>query len=678
MKLKQCMYKLLVNEYADIGVKYRKYRDEQRGMGKSKAWLYLLKLNIQYRTNAKKTSTYNRTIKKSQIDELIDTSESALSSRVSPKDFAKQLVMYDVISFDIFDTLIFRPFAKPSDLFFFIGNKLNYLNFKEIRMEIEEIARRKAYEQRQSREVAFEEIWNVMEEEVGIDKTVGMNTEWEEELQFCFANPYMLQVIKELQILGKKIILISDMYFGKEYIQQLLTTCGYQGLDECFVSCDYGYSKSEGRLYDIVKKKFESSNTFVHIGDNFYSDKKQAEKHGFASIYYKNVNDVGMKYRPKDMSSITGSIYSGLINSYIHNGLKIYSKEYEFGFIYGGLFILGYCQWIHKYVQEHSIDKILFLARDGDILSKVYAYLYPQESENLEYVYWSRLVAAKLSARYYKYDFFQRFLYQKINQKYTLHNIFQTMELQDMLETFLTSTWNKKNHTEHSVLNDILADEVKGYLVLHWEEVLAHYVEESSAGHAYYKEVLKGCTNVVAVDVGWAGSGAVALHYIVNHIWEMNCNIVGLIGATNSKHSKNQDASESLLYTGQLESYSFSQEHNRNIWNTHNPGKGDNLILESLLTAKHGSLKRLASNNKEHVFANDKSNKYVLTGKQSTGYVEEIQQGILDFTKYYLKHMKGNPTISAHDAFAPIALLAQSKDVMKQFPFINTLKMNVE
>ena len=668
MGLKQHMYKLFISEHTDIRVKYHKYREKQRGVGRAKAWLYLLKLNIWYRTGSENIKKNHKIAQKNHIDELLNISESALSSRVSPRAFARQLTKYDIISFDVFDTLIFRPFAKPTDLFFFIGSKLNYLNFKDIRIEMEEITRRRAFEQRQSREVSLEEIWNVIEEEIGIDKQMGIRAEWEEELRFCFANPYMLQVIKELQILNKKIILLSDMYLGKTYIQQLLKSCGYAGMEECFVSCDYGHSKSEGTLYDIVKEKFKASDTFVQIGDNRYSDIKQAEKHGFAGIYYKNVNDVGMKYRPEDMSIIMKSIYSGLTNAYLHNGLKIYTKEYEFGFIYGGLFVLGYCHWIHEYVKKHAVDKILFLARDGDLLSKVYTYLYPQETGNLEYVYWSRLVAAKLSAKYYKHDFFRRFLYQKINQQYTLSSIFETMELQDMLPSFLTSTLNKQKYTEKSFFNDILADETKAYLLLHWEEVLRHYAGESGAGYIYYQKVLKGCTNVVAVDVGWSGSGAIALHYIVNNIWNMDCNIIGLIAGTNSIYCKEPDASESLLHTEQLKSYLFSQEHNRNIWNTHNPDKGDNLILESILTAKHGSLKKLASNNKEHIF----------TEGQSNIHVEEIQQGVLDFTKYYLKHMKQLSAISGNDAFAPIALLAQSKEVSKQFPFINTLRINVE
>ena len=42
-------------------------------------------------------------------------------------------------------------------------------------------------------------------------------------------------------------------------------------------------------------------------------------------------------------------------------------------------FVLGYCQFIHQYVKNHDVDKLLFLSRDGDVIKKVYEVLYPQE-----------------------------------------------------------------------------------------------------------------------------------------------------------------------------------------------------------------------------------------------------------------------------------------------------------
>ena len=58
----------------------------------------------------------------------------------------------------------------------------------------------------------------------------------------------------------------------------------------------------------------------------------------------------GKNYRPRNMSQIIGSIYAGIINNTIYNGIKKYSMEYELGFIYGGLLATGYCQFIHEFI----------------------------------------------------------------------------------------------------------------------------------------------------------------------------------------------------------------------------------------------------------------------------------------------------------------------------------------
>ena len=75
---------------------------------------------------------------------LKDVSESSKSQRETPEELAKRLAQYDVISFDVFDTLILRPFSLPTDLFFIIGDRLGYPDFERIRRKMEEAARKKA------------------------------------------------------------------------------------------------------------------------------------------------------------------------------------------------------------------------------------------------------------------------------------------------------------------------------------------------------------------------------------------------------------------------------------------------------------------------------------------------------------------------------------------------------
>lgn len=46
------------------------------------------------------------------------------------------------------------------------------------------------------------------------------------------------------------------------------------------------------------------------------------------------------------------------------------------------------------------------------------------------------------------------------------------------------------------------------------------------------------------MDIGWAGSGAIALDYLVQNVWKLPCSITGAIAGTNSVHNFEVDASE--------------------------------------------------------------------------------------------------------------------------------------
>lgn len=646
------IYHLLVNQNADISRKYHRYRKKVHGTGRVKAWIYLIKLNIEYHLFGHLEHGWGYDEFYSPKKLYIGGSESSLSVRESPDQFAEKLCSYDVISFDVFDTLILRPFEKPEDLFFMVGAKLCYLDFKRIRIEIEQKARENKFAKEQTREIRFDEIWDLMEKETGIPKEKGMQDEWETEKEYCFANPYMLDVLQKLREKGKQIIILSDMYLGKERIEELLEMCGVGRFDAYFVSSDEVRSKSDGTLYDFVKKRIGQTKTYIHIGDNEYSDVKQAKKHGFESVWYRNVNQTGEPYRAEDMSVVTGSIYRGIVNTFLHNGRREYPLAFEYGFIYGGLFVVGYCQWIHEYVKKNKIDKILFLSRDGDILSKVYERMYPEECGNWAYVYWSRLAAAKMTAKYFKYDYFRRFLFHKVNQNYSLDEIFGTMELRDLLTGFLKESEKQSSYTKESVLDEKTAQHVKSYLEENWEFVLSHYEEQTEAGRKYYANILKGCKSAAAVDVGWAGSGAVTLDYLVNEVWKMKCPITGLVAGTNSAHNHEPDMSEAQLSEGKIVSYMFSQAHNRDLWKLHNPNRGDNMVVELLLASPEGSFRKFTDKESDFEFSDPKDE---IDSRQ-------VQRGILKFADELLEKMGRISEISGRDAFAPIRILLENEE----------------
>ena len=650
--LKEQVYDWLVNRKPEIAKRYQAYAENLSGVGRLKAWLYLLGLNICFSLPGKhrRKNRDNEEYKKLYLK----GSESSLSYRENPVDFARRLAVYDVVCFDVFDTLILRPFSRPEDLFSFVGNELGYLNFRKIRKKIEHQARRKKMAERGNSEVTFAEIWSEMERETGIPAQKGMKAEWDCERRYCFANPYMLEVVRALRDEGVKMSIVSDMYLGEDRIRSLLEHCGYGKFETYFVSCDYGKSKNDGNLYETVRNVYGNSARIIQVGDNIFSDINQAQKYGFDAEYYKNVNDAGRQWRTEEMSEITGTVYRGVVNSWIHNGLKLYSQSYEFGFIYGGIFCMGYCRWIHDYVKNNGIEKILFLSRDGYILNRLYQFLYPGDREKCEYVYWSRRAAVKMASGYFRYDYFRRFLFHKVNQGYTLEKIF-------------SDRVSGGKYKATSELGKEAAHSIQKYLESNWEQTEAHYKNQTEGAGIYYKAILKGCTKAVAVDSGWAGSGAVSLNYLVNQVWGIDCEITGMLAGTNSACSQEPGASEGMLYCGKLKSYVFSQNHNRNIWKSHNPNRGDNVVVELLLSAEEGSLRGFTSEGMPEFLNPDE-----------TADIKEIHKGIMDYASWYVKCMGNITDISGSDAFAPLLLVMKNREWFQKIRGNDRIQMNLD
>lgn len=645
------IYNFFVNKHPGIQSRYHSMHDNSTGLKKVLSWIYLMWLNFAYyflfcRFLGKKPqmAAYE------EKNLFTDGPESAHAPKV--ETYLEELSRYDIISFDIFDTLIFRPFSEPTDVFYFLGERLGFLDFKRIRMEAEQEARWEKFRRKKSFEVTLKEIWTKLEEKTGLSAEAGMQLEEELELLFCYANPMMQQVYKRLLEMGKQILILSDMYMSEAFLKKMLEKNGYQGFQKLYVSCEYNKSKGSGELFAMVKKQLGIKDwEMIHVGDNEYSDGKKAKQQKIKPCHYPNVNKNTLMCRPYDMSPVIGGAYRGLVNNTLYCGAEQYSMEYEYGYIYGGLFVLGYCQFIHEYGKAHGVDKILFLSRDGDIVRQVYQKLYPEEQT--EYVYWSRKAAAKLMAASDRYDYFRRFLYHKVNQKITIREIFQSMELEDLLNKLPKSLRPNQELTGTNV------KEVKEFLMKHWKTVLRTYGPEHRAASVYYGRILRGCQKAAAVDIGWAGSGAMSLSHLVSSVWGIPCEIVGIVAGTNTIHNAEPDASEVFLQSGRLTAYLYSQAHNRDLLKKHNPNKDYNVFWELLLsspTRQFTGFGLLADGSVELKFGAYDEN---LEG------IREIQKGILDFVTDYQEHFGTFPymeRISGRDAYAPMVVAASNQE----------------
>ena len=130
-------------------------------------------------------------------------------------------------------------------------------------------------------------------------------------------------------------------------------------------------------------------------------------------------------------------------------------------------------------------QKLLFLSRDGDILQKVYQKLYPEA--DTEYVYWSRAAATRLTAGYFRNEFFLRYIKYKISRKINMAQMLTAMELPQM-QDFLT----EKGFLPDTILTAENYEDIVSVFLQHWDVVESAYADSGKAARLYYAEKLQG------------------------------------------------------------------------------------------------------------------------------------------------------------------------------------------
>ncbi|GAA9464450.1 hypothetical protein BTM444_09660 [Helicobacter pylori] len=122
-----------------------------------------------------------------------------------------EVLKYDVISFDIFDTLLLRPFIKPTDLFLYIETKYDIKGFCQARILAEMQSRGISKEQ----DITLDEIYHQIPKEFHSYKEVEIATEKE----VLIPNSEMLELYRFAKENNKRVIIISDMYLPLEVLK---------------------------------------------------------------------------------------------------------------------------------------------------------------------------------------------------------------------------------------------------------------------------------------------------------------------------------------------------------------------------------------------------------------------------------------------------------------------------
>lgn len=330
------------------------------------------------------------------------------------EELKEKINRYDAISFDIFDTLVMRKVLEPWDLFDIVEMRLKkrgifILDFKKCRREADRL----------SKGGNINQIYDILQKMLNIscmDREIILNEELKCEREFLMPRRVMVDIMNYAYSLGKRISLISDMYIPKTILEDMLKEKGITKFHDLYVSCDYGTTKGE-HLYEIYKKKIAELKC-LHIGDNSYSDGEKPRQ------YEIDTYEICSAYEMLSLSELHGVLgYANninernmiglLISDIFNNPFALYGtfgvvqiKEYKsIGKIFLAPLVMEYIENLANYLKEHGeYDGILFAARDGYLLQKIYKRYREQYADDKSlapafYFLTSRKLALRASAK---------------------------------------------------------------------------------------------------------------------------------------------------------------------------------------------------------------------------------------------------------------------------------------
>lgn len=525
------------------------------------------------------------------------------ASSIDVASIINQIEKYDIVSFDIFDTLLKRNVKKPTDVFEYIEKKNNKTGFCEQRIAAEKRARTK----KNGVEVTLSDIYAEMPYDFSSE-------ELEAEGELLIANDWILPVYKHA-LKSKRVIITSDMYLPEEFICQILEREGLGGYEKLYLSSSVGKTKYSGELFELIIGELGKENRLIHIGDSYRSDFEVPKKHGVDAIY------IPTKIEKNTFKLKEVGIEENIINSFLNNTSPIgKSKYYRFGYEKFGMFLWGYSKWLHKSVKDSDIKDVYFFSRDGLIMKKAFDALY--NDVQTHYLEVSRR-SLRVPILWMNYELPHVINMISPSKLVSLTSIFDGVGLdinnyRSLIEKYdftAETTFDRKELLENKNLNSLYSElglDIETVSKKEYE-LLVKYIEQNHLSGKF-----------AIVDIGWSGGMQRYLIETLNKLG-IDASIKGYYIGVADYYKRNIEVVPYLDLNG----YLFDFLHDKNAKDKRSAFVG---LFETLFLEQGGSVKNYRVEN-ENVTANRLPYEYLENGKPTFEYrnVMDIQRGALDF-----------------------------------------------
>jgi len=311
----------------------------------------------------------------------------------SSEDLHASIDQHEVISFDIFDTLITRPVLFPDTGFKIIEIRVKkelgvVLNFKNFRKQAE-MQTRKA--RQFTGDCSIDDIYDEFQRLTSLSTAhceAIKRIEIQNELELCLPREAVVTIFNYAKSKGKRVVLISDIYLGLQDIEAMLLKCGISGYERIFLSSVADRRKDTGELWDFYNA-FVGAAACLHIGDNEHSDVLMAQKRKFSCYHVMSGRNIflnsalGKGFVDKFKYGIESGDSAGIgtvVSKEFNNPFRLHPTKGRYvikdlktlGYVIFGPIFITFITWLIRNVNQDKRDLLLFLAREGYAFQKFY------------------------------------------------------------------------------------------------------------------------------------------------------------------------------------------------------------------------------------------------------------------------------------------------------------------
>ncbi len=168
---------------------------------------------------------------------------------------------------------------------------------------------------------------------------------------------------------SRRRIFVSDFYMGKNRLLELLEAVGVaRYFHDGYVSCDTGFNKRSGRLFQhVLEAEACGASSVRHWGDNSHSDVTMPVRHGIEGNHYmpaqEHATRIAREQRFHQRQTIVRSLIDGAVSS-VDDVSRVANQI-------APLFV-GFMLHVQEQIVSQRLEKVFFFTREGEFFVRIY------------------------------------------------------------------------------------------------------------------------------------------------------------------------------------------------------------------------------------------------------------------------------------------------------------------